>query len=386
MNPRALAVAVALAAVRAYGSGLELVEQGPAGVGTAGAQAADAYGAAAAYYDPAALAFQRGLTVMGGADAGWYRAAVAPATSGRVDLAGSFAAPAVFVGQRVSARYAVGIGVYAPYGWAAAAGTTSVALRTTDVNPSIAIRPLPWVALGFGVDIMPTTFAQAGPNLAASGVGLGGNAGLLVRALPRWLDLALTYRSAMDVDLAHETARATVHGILPLPHAFTFAAASHPVDGLTLTADVRLTLWHDLQALAFAAPAAMPSDVLTFDWQDTVGVRVGAAWATLPDADGEPRLTLRVGGGWEQSPTERAVATGLFADGDRGLIGAGLGARWGVATLDVAYLAAVMTPYTSAYGAADSARNSGVTHVVSVALTLRLPTFPRRLDEPDYKR
>lgn len=55
-----------------HAGGFELVEQSPAGVATAGAQTADADGAAAVYYDPAALLFRAGLTVQGGASLAVY--------------------------------------------------------------------------------------------------------------------------------------------------------------------------------------------------------------------------------------------------------------------------------------------------------------------------
>jgi hypothetical protein len=63
------AVAIGLivsVAAAAHASGPELVEQSPAGVALAGAQAADAGAAAAVYYNAAALAFQSGLTAQGG--------------------------------------------------------------------------------------------------------------------------------------------------------------------------------------------------------------------------------------------------------------------------------------------------------------------------------
>jgi len=57
-----VAVAAALVAARAHAGGFELVEHSPEAVATAGAQTADANAAAAAYYNPAALAFQPGVT------------------------------------------------------------------------------------------------------------------------------------------------------------------------------------------------------------------------------------------------------------------------------------------------------------------------------------
>lgn len=394
-------VAVALAAAPAWGGGLERAEQSPAGAGTAGAQAADAYEAAAAYYDPAALAFQRGLTIQGGAAMIGYGGTVTPASGGAVEARGLYATPTVFAGQRVSARYAVGIGVFDPFSasvsypasWAGRFEGTALELRALAVNPAVAIRPVPRVAIGFGVSIVPTTFAfrratssggaEGELRLDGSGTGFGGNAAILVRVVPRWLDAAVAYRSAVDVDV-----RGRARGTLPLPHAFTFAIASRPLPGLTLTTDVRLTLWHDWRALAFTlADDAMmppPTETITLDWQDTVGVRAGASYRFWPDARGEPRLVVRLGGGWDQGPTSPAAASPPFADGDRVLVAAGVGGRLGALSLDVGYEAALV-PESSGASGAFFARYQSLTHTFVAALTLRLPRFPRKLDEPDYK-
>ena len=389
----AVALATALCSTRARGSGFELVEQSPEAVATAGAQTADAQAAAAVYYDPAALAFQPGLTVQGGANLLAYRGSATPASGGAVADSALYATPTVFVGQRIAERYAVGIGVFDPFawssaypaGWAGRFAGMAFDLRALAVNPSVAFRPRPWIAIGFGVDIVPTTLAYRRATalgggaegelaLDVSGTGVGGNASILVRIVPRWLDAAISYRSAIDLDLSSSAAKTT----LPLPHTLTFAIASRPIAGLTLTTDVRLTLWQELRAVSFSfSDMTTPQETLTLSWSDTVGVRVGAAYRFLRDAGGQPRLVVRLGGGWEQGPTAAAATSPLIADGDRGLIGGGFGARFGVVAVDAGYLAAIATDLTGADGT-FVARYHAVTHTVSVALSLRLPNFPRR--------
>ena len=397
----ALALATALAALlpatRARAGGFELVEQSPEAVATAGAQTADAYAAAAVYYNPAALTFQPGTTLQGGANLVVYRGTATTATG---DTASSalYATPTVFGGVRVAPRYAVGIGVFDPFAWSIAypagwdgrmAGR-SLELRALAINPSVAMRPWSWLAIGFGVDIVPTTLSYHRVNVGAggdvdvgadlSGTGVGGNASILVRVVPRWLDAAVAYRSAMEVDLSSSTVRTT----LPLPHQLSFAVASRPLAGLTLTTDVRLTLWHDVRQILFTT-SGMPgtTDTLTLDYADAVGVRVGATWRFWRDADAEPRLAVRLGGGWDQAPTAPAATSPLLPDGDRALVGGGFGARLGFVSLDVGYLATIAQDLTGLSGL-FSARYHAVTHTVSVALTFRLPKFPSRLDEPDF--
>jgi long-chain fatty acid transport protein len=393
---RVVAVALAWTAVRAHAGGFERAEQSPEGVATAGAQTADAYSAAAAYYNPAALAFQRGLTLQGGAVVTLSRATAMPSTGAEAASSTNFATPAVFVGQRVAARFAVGVGVFDPFAasthYASAAGLGapgSVELRAVAVNPSLAIRPLPWIAVGFGLDVVPTTLQYVhrqpdGTDLTVDvrGTGIGGNAALLVRALPRWLDLGVAYRSAIDVELS---SKQQGKGTLPLPHSFAFGAASRPLAGLTLTADVRLTLWQDFASLRFAPNGAAPYDLITLNWQNSIGVRAGASYQLWRDSDGEPRLAVRIGGGWDQAPTSRASVDPAFADGDRIVVAAGAGARWRFVTVDAGYMAAIVQPFVGAFGAAVS-RYQSLTHTVAVALTFRLPELGYRVDEVAFKR
>ncbi len=396
-----VAVTVALWAARAGAGGFELAEQSPEATATAGAQAADAASAAAVYYNPAALTFQNGTTVQGGANLLVYRGSATAVAGGAVDSSALYATPTVFAGARIAARFAVGIGVFDPFafsisypsGWSGRLAGTALDLRALAVNPSVALRPLPWLAFGFGVDIVPATLsyrrattlaggAEGTLALDLSGTGVGGNAGVFVRILPRWLDAAVTYRSAIDLDLSSSAAK----GTLPLPHAFTFAIASHPIPGLTLDADVRLTLWQDLGAVAFTfSDMATPKETLTLDYNDSVGVRVGATWRFWRDADGERRLAIRVGGGWEQAPTNAAATSPLLPDGDRYFAGGGLGARFGFVAIDAGYLAGISSDFLGADGT-FIARYHSITHTVSFALTFRFDDLPWHNDEPDFKR
>ena len=398
--PTLVAVAAALVAARAHAAGLELVEQSPEAVATAGAQTADADAAAAVYYNPAALAFQPGVSAQAGADIVVYRGDATPASppSGAVSSTGLYATPTVFGGVRIAPRYAVGIGVFQPFAWSIAyparwpgrfAGE-SLELRAVAVNPSVAMRFLPWLAVGFGIDVVPATLSHRHSivlpdgtegQFAAdvSGTGVGGNAAILVRALPRWLDLAFAYRSAIDLDLSSAAYKTT----LPLPHTLTFAAASHPLAGLTVTTDVRLVLWQDVRSIVVKSPDGTVADTTTLDYANSVGVRFGASYRFWRDAAGEPRLAARIGAGWEQGPTSAAATSPLLPDGDRALVGAGLGARFRMFSVDAGYLAAIASELFGAsagFGAAGSfaARYRSVTHTVSVALTLRLPNLLAR--------
>jgi long-subunit fatty acid transport protein len=144
-------------------------------------------------------------------------------------------------------------------------------------------------------------------------------------------------------------------------------------------------LWQDVQSLRFTPNGGAAADVVTLNWQNSIGVRVGATWTALRDGDGEPRLTFRVGAGWDQSPTQRASVDPAFADGDRVLVAAGLGARFRAVRLDAGYEAAIIAPFVGALGNAV-VRYQSISHTVAVALTFHLPELGYRVDEIAFKR
>src|SRR5439155_12931481 len=78
MRIHLIVVAVLAFPVAARAAGLEVLEQSPDAVGMAGAQAANAYSPAAAFYNPAAMAFQRGLTMQPGVNTLIIRGNVTP--------------------------------------------------------------------------------------------------------------------------------------------------------------------------------------------------------------------------------------------------------------------------------------------------------------------
>ena len=111
---------------------------------------------------------------------------------------------------------------------------------------------------------------------------------------------------------------------------------------------------------------------MTLDYAESVGVRVGAAYRFWRRADGEPRLAVRAGVGWDQAPTAPAATSPLLPDGDRTLVAAGVGVRLGLVSIDAGYLAAIASDLLGLSGS-FGARYRSVTHTVSLALTLRLP-------------
>ena len=409
-----LAIAVVLASpVRARAGGWEQSEQSPAAVGTVGAQTARADDPSAVYYNPAGLAFQRGLGVLGGVDVVSQSIAVSTPSAPTVNGSGTVATPTVFVSERLGPHFAVGIGVFSNFvqhveypDWAGRRSGTFFDLTTTTINPTVAIRPFPRVAIGFGFDIVPTSLALrhlgqngnvSGPaSSGVSGTGLGGNVGVLVVIVPRWLRAGASYRSAVDADLngdgtfpdaggavLQQTARVS----LPLPHNFGFGLASDVARGLTVSLDARLTLFSDLASLTTsylpsgAAADAQPSkDVLVLNERDAYGFRLGGEYHFLDE-----RLRTRLGVGWDSSPVKRGWLGPLDPDSQRVRVGVGIGFRLGVFSVDAAYSAEIAIARTSTNPVPGSATYDTIRHVIALAVSVRLEDVGVHVDIPEYK-
>jgi len=401
-----LVAVVLLAAARAHAGGFELDEQSPRGTATAGAQTAVAGDPSALYYNPAGLAYQHGLSAMVGAH--FLFSDLNVRSSGVTTSTGGLRlAPVVYLAQRIDSHFAVGVGVFAnfieeldyPPSWPGAAGATQLSLSTTTINPSVAIRPIPQVAIGFGLDIVPAelTFARTGAARALvhsqmDAVGFGGNVSVLVTAVPRWLTLGASYRSAIDLDFSGVgnangpdnplDARAT----FPLPHNLSFGASTRPLERLTLSFDARVTLWHDLSQLsvAFVEPRADPAttlpvkDIVDLSLRDSFGFRLGGEYRPTDS------LWLALGLGYDRTPVRRGWLVPLYPDNDRVLVGVGLGGHWKWIELGAAYSAQIVTSRTSTNPVPPMATYDGVRHVLTVALGAHFPQLLAKKIAPRY--
>jgi long-chain fatty acid transport protein len=285
-----------------------------------------------------------------------------------------------------------------PADWPGRRAGTFFDLTTTNVNVGLALRPIPRVSVGFGLTVMPASMDQrhvlgtpeALVHSATTAVGFGGNLGVLVVAVPRYLIVGATYRSAIDLDftgvgdLTASTNAQTATSTLPLPHTFTFGVSSRPVEKLTLSFDAKLALWHDSSSLTvdFQDPAAgagvVPTrDSLPLNLRDGYGFRLGGELRPITG------LWLALGVGYDRTPVRRGWLQPVIPDNDRVLVGVGAGYRWRCFEAGVGYSAQVVLARTSTYPDPPAATYSGVRHVLTLALGVRLERLgPKNLPPP----
>jgi long-chain fatty acid transport protein len=390
-----------LLAGRSRGGGFELSEVSPQGMATVGAQAAVAEDAAAVFYNPAGMAYQPGFGALAG---GYIIYTTSTARSGSEDVSPNHttAVPSLFVTQRLGKHFAVGLGSFVNFGqqlkypdnWNGRFLGQFVNLTTATINPAIAYRPLPYLSFGGGLDIVIGSLdiyqavnfggGEGQAHAGLTGVGVGGNAGVLVDVYKQYLRFGFTYRSRVDIHFdgnssinAPPEVQSMVSGLfdavatLPLPHNFSFALASRPTDRMTLSADVHYTLWSDISTVtldqtSLQRPGMTVQNNVNLGLQDSWGVRAGFEYRVLQDN----RLRLRAGGGWDQTAVPRAVLGPLLPDGGRVVAGAGLGYFGTRFSVEAGYLVAVSLPVTSE-NPELRATYSGVGHLISLAATIR---------------
>ena len=205
------------AGVAHAGGGIELDEHDAKGVGTAGAQTAIADNPAAVYYNPAGLAFQPGFGAEAGGNLIIARTHVDP---DNITLWHPVLAPHFYLSQRFGKYVAFGIGMFAEYGEHFDFGSTwrgrfqgyFVDLTTANINPNLAFRLTPWLAIGGGLDIVLGSIdlyralqfggAEGGLHIGGDALGFGGNVAILVKLIPDHLNLGFSYRSHGDLKLA----------------------------------------------------------------------------------------------------------------------------------------------------------------------------------------
>ncbi len=418
---KSLFVMLSLAPALAYGGGFELTEQSPAGVGTAGAQTAESDDPGAIYYNPARMTYQKGLGLLGGVNVIHADTHVSP-TAGQGKPADSIStpvAPTLYGVQRIGSHFAIGVGSFANFANVASwpSGPDfggrflgyQLNLTTLTINPAVAFRPLPWLALGFGLDIVPATFevrqslnfgsAEGDVHASGSATGVGGNIGLFIRIVPRWLDFAFAYRSAVDLDFSGHAALVIPPELasmaasyqnaktsFTLPHNFSFALGSHLMKHLTADLDVHLTLWDVFKSLTLtltdpnAAPGTPPTvQGQPLDFHISYGIRLGFEYRAFDE-----KLRVRLGGGYDRTPIPAKTLGPLAPDGDRGIVSVGIGYHPGVIGIDVSYMAVILPQRTST-NPAYPANYSSLGHVVAIGGTLHFDEFGGRLNEPDYK-
>lgn len=412
----ALAALVAAAPAAWAGGGIEIDEHSAVGVGMAGAHTAIADDPAAIYYNPAGIGFQPGFGVLAGGDLIIARTHVSP---DNVTLWHPAFEPTLFISQRVGKHFAFGLGLFSEFGehfeyppnWRGRFVGYMVDVTTANINPTIAIRPLSWLSIGAGLDIVPGSIelfrainfggGEGNVHVGADDVGIGGNVGILVELVPHRLNFGFSYRSRVDLDLTGHAAISappeirsmtgglqTARASLVLPHHFS-AATGFFWGHFKADAELKVSIWRDLQQLqvTLTDPSAPPGTPPTVDavpllLHNSWAIRVGAQYGIGQ----HERVRVRLGTGYDATPLPLSTLAPLLPDTSRVLVSAGVGLHWSMLDLDLGYMAVILIKETSQNPDLIATYQS-FGQVISGSATLRFEHWlqgarPRPAEEP----
>jgi long-chain fatty acid transport protein len=289
------------------------------------------------------------------------------------DMVPTVVAPMGYYVKPVDDKWAVGVGVYVPFGlitdyessFAGRYYGDKSEVRVITLQPTVSYRINDQLSVGFGPTINRVdgelTSAVVNPlspgrndgkvKIKGDDTALGFNAGLLFELDPR-TRFGLTYRSKVDYSLKGDT---TVSGSgfvlgssagkydasldLETPESVDFSVTRELNDTWTLYAGSTWTRWSRLEEIKVENKGvggllgpALTTITEEQDWRDTWSYAVGAAYKL------NRQWTLRAGLAYDQSPARNEFRSPRIPTDDRKILS--LGAAWSPnddMTIDVAY-------------------------------------------------
>lgn len=372
-----LASAMALLAAEAHAAGFAIREQSATAQGNAFAGAtAGAEDPSYMFFNPAALAYQEGTQavvlqniVLPTIDLEDSRGSTVQGvgTGGRrsdPDVGRDAIIPAMYGSWELDPAWHLGLAVTVPFGlstdysdgWTGRYHALHSSVKSININPAVAWRPLPWLSLGGGVqaqylDAELSSAIDFGTIGAVSGVpgsvptqqdgrvqvrgddvSMGWNVGAIVETPVEGLRLGVAYRSEVEHRLTGDadftldsdgigsaikgaTGRFRDTGVsadLTTPAMLSFGFHQTLNEQWSVQGELAWTQWSSFDELVvrFDNDAESPS-VTEERWNDVWFAALGATWRPDPD------LALRAGVAYDQSPTTDRHRSPRIADGDR---------------------------------------------------------------------
>ena len=289
--------------------GYKIPENSINSVALSGANVANANGADAAYFNPAAMMRQENLNYLEIDTTYIHLTPVdfAGTTGSYSSKAENFIVPAVhFVSKKLGDNGArVGMSITAPAGlskrWEAAvpkATAQEFTLQVIEFNPTVAFALSDTVDFGFGFRVLSTSGVvkvqgsvpfNYSQNMTGSAIDYGYNLALNSHPIPE-LSLAMTYRSKVDLsvegnaDLTSPLVNGNVPASVsvPVPAVLSLAGAYSFTTGTTLEFTYERTYWSAYKNLDFDYSIALPGGLgAAFDnpkpknYEDTNTYRLG---------------------------------------------------------------------------------------------------------------
>src|SRR5471032_469173 len=366
-----LSLTVAMASSQLFASCFALNEQGVAGMGTGFAgRSSSADNASTVYGNPAGMARLEGQQITGGvaaidASTDIKNASGRSRGTNKGDMVPFTAVPFGLYTNKLNDQWAVGVGVYAPFGLVTdyergfqgrSFGSYSK-VSVITLQPTVSYAFNDRVSIGFGPTInrisgkleselaLSTNPAVPNSNVTIKGdeTAVGFNVGVLVQATDT-TRVGVTYHSKVSYKLDGHTEVTAPTPTAPLlasgrydaslsidtPESYDLSVTQDLSDAWKLYAGSTWTRWSrlkditvDNQGVTRAGGLAAPQIVGTIsepqNWHDTWAYALGTSYQVTK------QVVLRTGLTFDQSPTNNTDRSPRIPTGDRTIFSVGLG-------------------------------------------------------------
>jgi len=381
----------------AFASGFAVKDQGTKAMSLANAFTGVADDTTAAWYNPAALVFQDGISVTAGGQV------VIPTVDYTAPNGKTYSMdnkthiiPFGYVGYNMEdAPIAFGLAVNAPFGlstdWTnsgapfdpATGGITFSEIKMINVNPSIAFQINENLSVAAGVmyfDVTSVAFDNKIVTQHGTGTGWGGNAAIFYKSDS--FNAGLTYRSRVKVDvtgtatgigaLASFGSTSVVSGVT-FPDMVSGGISFRPRESVLVSAQVDWVNWKTFDQLSFTRGkvlgSLLTSSTVPENWKATTSFALGTEWSFQKD------MHLRAGYSFDPTPVNAADFSPRITDNDRHFFTIGYGQDFAKnGTLNLTYGYILVNNLTQTASAAAKKRNGTYKaniHIVSADYTLR---------------
>jgi long-chain fatty acid transport protein len=405
-----------------FAGGYQLNEHGARAVGMGGAFVARASDPSAIYFNPAGLAGQGGINILGGITL------ITPSTTFKgtgimqpieTKTESQLFTPINLYGTyQINEQIVVGLGVYNPFGlgtkwpeywgptlanlggvFAGSYSSVDASIQTFYFNPSVAYKINDELSVGLGISYvygsvsMSKTIPFTHPLLGTSyfslkmdgtGSGINFNLGCIYKIMPE-LSVGLSFRSTTEIEFSgdakftNKTVPATVYNgsiallypggtgtaTLPMPGSLTAGVAYQLMPALTLEADVQYVLWSAYDKLDVnltpVVPGGQGSSSSIKNWEDGIILRGGGEYTLNPE------ITLRGGLILDISPQPPAKAEPMLPDSDK--LDVALGGSYKInqnLSVDVSYMLVLFMERDAKYNPDVPGTYNSTAHVISV--------------------
>jgi long-chain fatty acid transport protein len=359
-----LALAVS-APGQARAAGYYFGEQDPVAMSRGLAVTAKLEAPSVLFYNPAGMAFLDGLQVQVGSlfvmPTFEYSDPQGRRPSENADFKVTVV-PHIYASYTFLKKGSVGVGFNAPFGlgltWPTGFAGERYAAGTDLKMPTIyfagAYRPLKWLSFGMTLRVVPATIevmqkfqvvTDAGAtdygyaHLAASAIGVGASAGVMVKPIDR-LHIGFNYLSRIKFDFNNGIARfglpqgtgdvSTFHdqagtSSMTSPDVLSFGVGYDVTDKLYLEFDYNYTLWSVFkeQAVDFDNdPSGAVSKPTPKNWKNASCFRLGGEYRF------NDSWAVRLAGIYDQSPIPDSTVSPDLPDANRVVFATGVGYRY----------------------------------------------------------